>query len=149
MELIPQDSTLIALRKLDELLSALLAFLDRNEIGNVEKRVTPIVELLNKSYNIPDMKQKIKEFVETHGGVYDGKDIETSIKSLYTTKAMENGVPYMGVIINEQGYIVDIVEVDEFMKSVDRPIDIARGYYKLVNGKLVIDEARRALLWGD
>lgn len=149
MEFITQDSMLITLRKVDELLSALVQFLNQNEIAVKEKTVSAIVGMLGTAYNIPELKQIIKEFVEKHGGTYDGTDAMTAVKSLITTKAIENGVPYMGVVINEQGYVKDVIPVNDFMKTVEVPQDLNRGYYKYENGKLVIDEARKALLWGD
>lgn len=148
MDFIPQDSMLLALRKVDTLLGALAQFLNQNEIRVKEKNVEAIVKVLEISYNIPELKRVIKEFVEKHGGKYDGTDAMTAVMSLATTKAIENNVPYMGVIV-ENGYVKDIVPVNDFMKTIEVPEDLKRGYYKYENGKLIVDEARKALLWGD
>lgn len=56
-----------------------------------------------------------------------------------------------GVEIDDIGFVTDVVKVDTILQiskqfNAQIPEDIKRGYYKLENGKLVLDEERKRIL---
>lgn len=49
------------------------------------------------------------------------------------------------VLKNAEGYIVDIKPLDTVIDtSITFPIDATAGYYKIINGKITLDEYRKA-----
>ena len=52
----------------------------------------------------------------------------------------------MAVSLNIDGYITNLTKVDGILESQPFPVDILRGYYKYVNGQLILDE-RKKLEW--
>jgi len=78
------------------------------------------------------------------------KQLSTLTEALKEVKALKPNLKYMAYKVNEDGYVVNAVEMATFTEVKGVPKDITRGYYKVdKKGNLVEDTRRKAILWGD
>jgi hypothetical protein len=78
------------------------------------------------------------------------KQLSTLTESLKEVKALKPSIDYMAYKVNEYGYVVNAVEMATFTDVKDVPKDITKGYYKVDNkGNIVLDNARKSIIWGD
>lgn len=72
--------------------------------------------------------------------------ISSLVKEIERLKVMKKTMKYAGLIFDSNGYIVKVVRIGDFMPISELPSDISGGYYKLKNGKIVLDEERQRQL---
>jgi hypothetical protein len=78
------------------------------------------------------------------------KQLSTLTEALKEVKALKPNLNYMAYKVNENGYVVNAVEMATFTEVKGVPKDITRGYYKVdKKGNIILDNARKAILWGD
>ena len=78
------------------------------------------------------------------------KQLSTLTEALKEVKALKPNLSYMAYKVNENGYVVNAVEMATFTEIKGVPKDITRGYYKVdKKGNIILDNARKAILWGD
>lgn len=78
------------------------------------------------------------------------KKLSTLTEMLKEVKALKPKITYVAYSIDENGYIDKAVNMKTFTQVDAMPVDILRGYYRVdEKGNLVIDHARKSVLWGD
>jgi hypothetical protein len=78
------------------------------------------------------------------------KKLETLTEALKEVKSLKPSVNYMAYATDSYGYIVDAIEMKTFTGVNDVPKDITRGYYKVdKQGNIILDAARKSIIWGD
>jgi hypothetical protein len=78
------------------------------------------------------------------------KQLSTLTEALKEVKSLKPSVKYMAYEVNAYGYIINAVEMATFTGVKDVPADITKGYYKVdKKGNIVLDTARKAIIWGD
>lgn len=104
-------------------------------------------EVFRTIYN--DLEKIIDQFVdilEGHGVVLESTKLTDLVNKVAELKTMRPNVPYAGLALDDNGYVVKAFKLGDFVPVEDLPVDATRGYYKLVNGAFVLDEARKRLL---
>lgn len=108
----------------------------KTEVKDIYKVITDDLSRINK---------KLKNFLELCGVEVEKESFIHMLESLEKLNVMRKGLKHVGFVLDENGYIVKIFRVDDFMPYKNRediPKDVAHGYYKLVDGELVRDPAR-------
>jgi hypothetical protein len=78
------------------------------------------------------------------------KQLSTLTEALKDVKALKPKVNYIAYQTNNDGYVDKAIDMETFTEITQVPQDILRGYYKVDDkGNLVIDYARKNVLWGD
>jgi hypothetical protein len=78
------------------------------------------------------------------------RQLATLTEALKEVKALKPNLTYMAYETNDQGYVVNAAPMATFTDVKSVPKDIKRGYYKVdAKGNLIIDNKRKAVLWGD
>jgi hypothetical protein len=78
------------------------------------------------------------------------KQLTTLTEALKEVKALKPKLKYMAYEVNTHGYVINAVEMATFTEVKGVPKDITRGYYKVdKKGNIVLDTARKTILWGD
>lgn len=120
--------------------------------NEVKKQNDVILSLLKKAQNdyhnehakYNDLISFLKDYLldKTNNTYDDEKAIREGIKALLVA----NTEPIDNVLIID-GYIKKVDRAGELIRPIDIPDDIAKGYWKLVNGKYKLDKDRYNALW--
>ena len=103
-----------------------------------------IDELVEKVENIRGV---LKDILDDHNIPYMDTKLSTLLESFKQLRTIKPNRRYIAVELNELGYIKNLIETDIIADPMPIPEDILRGYYKVVDGKIVLDEARKSILW--
>lgn len=93
------------------------------------------------------MKNKIESFLKDCNIEVTSKTFWSMLKKLDEVIAVRKDKSYIGVTLNDRGYVTTINSIDTIIDEQELPMDILRGYYKIENGKLVVDELMKDKLW--
>lgn len=93
-----------------------------------------------------DTNKKLELFLNECNVSTPNKTLKSMIEKLEEIIAIRNNKTYMAVSLNVDGYITNLTKVDGILELQPFPVDILRGYYKYVNGQLILDE-RKKLEW--
>lgn len=85
----------------------------------------------------------LQKFLISSGVTPKSSKITDLIDAIKDLKVMYENKSYLGLIFDENKYIIRVVGIGDFIARENVPSDIAEGYYKLINGKLVLDEQRK------
>jgi hypothetical protein len=89
-------------------------------------------------------------FVLSCGITPKDRKLSTLTELLKEVKVLKPKVNYVAYATNQHGYISEAVNMKTFTQVEAMPKDILRGYYRVdEKGNLVIDHARKSILWGD
>lgn len=78
------------------------------------------------------------------------KQLATLTEALKEVKALKPNVTYVAYEADANGYIKNAVKMATFTQVREMPKDVVRGYYRVdAKGNLVVDNKRKAVLWGD
>jgi hypothetical protein len=78
------------------------------------------------------------------------KQLSTLTEALKEVKALKPQLTYIAYETDVNGYVVNAAPMATFTDVKAVPKDIKRGYYKVdKHGNLVVDNKRKAVLWGD
>lgn len=89
---------------------------------------------------------ELQEFLRECGVAPRGFTLTALLEDIKTIKTMKVGKTYTGFNTDENGYVIDSFELDEFIEGTV-PEDIHGGYYKVTpRGKLEIDYERKRQL---
>lgn len=73
------------------------------------------------------------------------KSARLLVSKLYDLQIMFKDKEYVAFQFDKEGYIIDKVPVTNFIED-KLPLDITRGYYKLVDGKVEIDHVKKRII---
>ena len=89
-------------------------------------------------------------FIISCGITPKDRKLSTLTELLKEVKVLKPKINYVAYATNDYGYISDAVTMKTFTQIEEMPKDILRGYYRVdEKGNLVIDHARKSVLWGD
>ena len=107
-----------------------------SEVKDIYKVMVEDLERMNK---------ELKRFLDLCGVEVEEPSFEKMLGKLTKLNVMRKGMKHVGFVLDENGYIIKVFRVDDFMQydnKKDIPKDVAYGYYKVVDGKLVHDPVR-------
>lgn len=112
----------------------------RNQVavGNATQAVHRQVKKLAKA---------LHEYLLSCGVIPKDGKLSTLIAEVDNIKAIKPGIEYIHLKVNKNGYITQFEDFGDVIEKIQVPADITRGYYKVVDGKLVVDELMRRKLW--
>lgn len=96
----------------------------------IEEHLTELTYYLNKNGR-PEKLYKLSEVME-------------ALNKLKVFKANEE---YLGFTLDSDGYVKTHYKLNDFTLQQEVPYDISRGYYRIEDGKLVLDKERKELIW--
>ena len=97
--------------------------------------------------DITKLARSLQEYLTSCGVTPADNKLSTLIEALHETKTIKQGVDYLHLRVNADGYITELEEFGDVIIKEKLPADITRGYYKPVNGKPILDELMRRKLW--
>lgn len=83
----------------------------------------------------------LKDFLQNTVGITC--ESEKSIREQISRLLIANAQPIDSIILDKYGYIKEIKQANLLVKHQDYPQDILWGYYKVEDGKIVLDEQRK------
>lgn len=107
---------------------------------------------------VDNFADQVAAFIESHGVAVNGKNFQTILNALKKLQLKQEGKNYLildenkeyvSVETDKNGYILLYNNMDTIAEKNKIPQDINRGYYKIKNNKIVLDEKRKRMLWGD
>jgi hypothetical protein len=137
-----QDATVELMRVLDELAYELYQFLARNNVTLPNNRFPELLKGLKRLNT-----EHVREFLKDCGYASPDATPEQIVEQLLRLPVLKPYKTYLGIQTNEEGYVTSYSRIDTFMEERALPEDLLRGYYKIVDGKPVLDEERRRVLW--
>lgn len=87
------------------------------------------------------------KFLNDCGIELTSKTFNSAIRKLQEVIAIRKEKSYIGLTLNDLGYVRKFNEIDTIIEKQNLPEDILRGYYKIENGKIVLDERMKEKLW--
>lgn len=96
---------------------------------------------------LTEIIQDLEKFLNECNVEVSSKTLYSMIRGLDKIIAIRKGKSYIGVTLNSNGYVQKINKIDTIVAEQELPTDILRGYYKIEDGKLILDEQMREKLW--
>ena len=105
--------------------------------------------LQSVSTRIEHYRITLKAFLESRGYNVPGNTLLDLIRQIQTVHTL-NPEDKHQIALLEDEYITDIIEIniEQILRNADIPDDLKNGYYKIKNGKIVLDELRKEELEG-
>lgn len=98
--------------------------------------------------DMDDLAMKLQTFLLEHGVKPSDSKLSSLVKSFNDLNVIVPGKKYYHFEINKEGYIKDFSQFGAAIESKETlPVDITRGYYRVEDGKIVLDEKQRQKLW--
>jgi hypothetical protein len=109
-------------------------------------KVTTLSEQL--VLDLDALAKKIQVFLIEHSVKPKDSRLSSLIEALEDLNIIIPGVQYHHFTLDTKGYITDIGNFGNIVEKTEvLPVDVTRGYYKIQNGKIVLDEKQRQKLW--
>lgn len=91
----------------------------------------------------------LKGFLEDKGYKVSGDDIVSLIRAIKSLDVL-NPDDTHHIALLEDGYITDVIDINlyQIIRNAGIPDDIKEGYYRISNGKIVLDDTRKEELEG-
>lgn len=106
---------------------------------------TSILEKLINDLEI--INNKLYHFLVDCGVQPKDRKLSTLVELLDDILVIKSNKQYLGIQTNKQGYVTDIIVIDGVLEYTPMPDDVKKGYYKLIDNKLVVDEKMKVKLW--
>lgn len=106
---------------------------------------TSILEKLINDLEI--INNKLYHFLVDCGVQPNDRKLSTLVGLLDDILVIKRNKQYLGVQTNKQGYVTDVIVIDGVLEYTSMPDDVKKGYYKLIDNKLVVDEKMKVKLW--
>lgn len=97
--------------------------------------------------DMDDLALKLQKFLVANGVTPSDSKITSLIESFEHLNIIKPGEKYIHFTISKDGYISGEGEFGAIVEKQELPADIFRGYYKVENKKIVLDEQQRHKLW--
>lgn len=108
-----------------------------NQVSILEKLINDLEIINNKLYH----------FLVDCGVHPNDRKLSTLVGLLDDILVIKGNKKYLGVQTNKQGYVTDVIVIDGVLEYTPMPDDVEKGYYKLIDNKLVVDEKMKVKLW--
>ena len=102
---------------------------------------TDIVQLMIN--DIDAVISSLSNFLVENGVRTQDQKLVEIVESVKKLKTMKKGNIYYGLMLDENGYIMNGFKIDDFVLKSVLPIDYKMGYYKYIDEKIVLDEERQ------
>lgn len=91
---------------------------------------------------------KLNVFLDSNGYKLESIEIDNAIDELENVLTISPYKQYDLFLFNDRGYIKNALVIDgKIAEHVSLPVDIDKGYYKFVDGKIVLDKEEQARVW--
>ncbi len=96
---------------------------------------------------VKDMKQELQAFMVLNGYELSGDTLESLIRDIKGVQVL-NPTHAHTVALNKDGYVSELVdiEISQVLRNQDKPSDYKLGFYKVENGRIVLDKKRKEQL---
>lgn len=93
---------------------------------------------------ITHMKRDLQDHLLSHGYELSGDTFECLTNDIKRAKTLNPRLEH-SVALLKDGYINGLLEIsiDQVLENQQKPTDIYSGYYKVENGKIVLDKKRK------
>lgn len=90
------------------------------------------------------MKNELQQHLISHGYKLSGDTLECLINDIKSLKTLNPTLEH-SVAVLKDGYINGLIEIgiDQVLENEVAPVDVYSGYYKVENGKIVLDKKRK------
>lgn len=111
-----------------------------------QHKITTLSEQL--VLDLDSIAKKIQVFLIEHGVTPNDSRLSSLVKSLEDLNIIVPTKEYYHFRLDKNGFIREVGDFGGIVEKKETlPVDITRGYYKIENGKIVLDEAQRQKLW--
>jgi hypothetical protein len=97
--------------------------------------------------DVDDLAAKLQKFLVANGVKPKNSKLSSLIEAFDEINIIKPDLNYIHFTLNKDGYIVGTEKFGAVAQVDELPADIFRGYYKVENSKLVLDEKQRQKLW--
>lgn len=98
--------------------------------------------------DMDDLAMKLQTFLLEHGVKPSDSKLSSLVKSFDNLNIIIPEKEYYHFKLSKEGYIKEFTEFGAVVESnQELPSDVTRGYYKVEDGKIVLDEKQRQKLW--
>ncbi len=97
--------------------------------------------------DIDDLALKLQKFLVENGVTPSDSKITSLVESFNKLNVLKPSVEYIHFTLGEGGYISGEQPFGAVVEKQELPADIFRGYYKVEDKKIVLDEEQRHKLW--
>lgn len=104
-------------------------------------KINSLSELLLK--DLQEIRDKLNLFLIESDQNTQGLHLLELVDLLKKVKVKKKDIDYAAFILDNNGYIIQSVPFADFAPLEGLPKDVAKGYYKLENGEVVIDYQRQ------
>ena len=114
-------------------------------LGEYINQVVELRSLLNDvSIRLDSYKINLKRFLNERGYETDKDDLDGLFEDLGRVYTLNPKDTYHYADVHDE-FIKDVIEIDieHIMRNTEIPLDIKDGYYKVEQGRLILDEVRR------
>jgi hypothetical protein len=96
---------------------------------------------------VKDMKIGLQQFLTSNGYELSGDTLESLITDIKRVQVV-NPTHTHTVAFNKDGYIKELIdiEVNQLIANAQKPADYRGGFYKVENGRIVLDKKRKEQL---
>ena len=105
-----------------------------------------------KTLILQDLEKFVKDvndYLREHSVNLKVNNLQDVLDALHQLRVLKPSQEYIGVTLDNDGYIKTVQPLHDFVIKQDVPTDILQGYYKILNGVIFLDNTRQALLWGN
>lgn len=105
---------------------------------------TPKVDLIQLMISdIDEYSKRLRKFLIQNGIEANKLNLNELINAVLKLKTKLSTKTYNALTFDENGYVIGINRMDDFVEKEQVPFDATYGYYKFENNKFVLDEERQ------
>ena len=97
--------------------------------------------------DMDDLALKLQKYLVENGVTPSDSKITSLVESFNKLNVIKPDTEYIHFTISEEGYISGEEKFGAIVEKQELPADIFRGYYKVEDKKIVLDEEQRHKLW--
>ena len=97
--------------------------------------------------DMDDLALKLQKYLVENGVTPSDSKITSLVESFEKLNVIKPDTEYIHFTISKEGYISGEEEFGAIVEKQELPADIFRGYYKVEDEKIVLDEEQRHKLW--
>lgn len=98
--------------------------------------------------DLDSLAKKIQVFLIERGVTPKDSRLSSLVQALEDLNIIVPSKEYYHFRLDKNGFIKEVGDFGGIAeKKQALPVDVTRGYYKIENGKIVLDEAQRQKLW--
>lgn len=97
--------------------------------------------------DVDDLALKLQTFLIENGVIPKDSKLSSLVEKFEELNIIKPDTEYIHFSLNKEGFITGNEKFGAVVEKQTLPADIYRGYYKVENKKIVLDEQQRQKLW--